>query len=142
MPRPSPERIWNAFWKHHGTPFAQIRDGLAATLKAEGGVPFALLAESDGRVCGNVLVIDNDEPAKPDLTPWVAAVWVDEGARRRGIARAMMDEAARRCRALGVPRLYLASRPALQGFYTARHWRMMEEGVGEYGQTLYARELD
>jgi len=25
--------------------------------------------EIDGRPCGNALVIDNDEPARPDLTP-------------------------------------------------------------------------
>ena len=53
-------------------------------------------------MCGNVLLIDNDDPAKPDLTPWVAAVWVDEDMRGRGIARAMIDEAVRRSGALGV----------------------------------------
>lgn len=44
------ERIWKAFWKHHG-------------------VPFALVAECDGEVCDNLLVVDNDEPARPNLSP-------------------------------------------------------------------------
>jgi GNAT superfamily N-acetyltransferase len=69
-------------------------------------------------------VIDNDEPAKPDLAPWLAALWVDEDMRGRGIAGALLEEAARRCAGLGVPRLYLNSRPALRDFYTARGWRI------------------
>lgn len=51
----------------------------------------------------------------------------------------MMDEAAQRSRALGIPRLYLVSRPALRDFYTARGWRILEQGVGAHAQTLYAR---
>lgn len=104
------------------------------------GVPFALVAESDGQICGNTLVIDNDEPAKPELGPWVAAVWVDEPMRKRGVARALIDEAVRRAGALGMPRLYLISRPALRLFYTGLGWRVLEEGVGKHGQTLYVRE--
>jgi GNAT superfamily N-acetyltransferase len=111
-------------------------------LKADGVLPFALVAEIDGQPCGNALVIDNDEPAKPDLSPWLAALWVDEAVRGRGIAGALLDEAARRCAALGVPRLYLVSRPALQDFYTARGWRIVERDVGVHVQTLYVRHLD
>jgi GNAT superfamily N-acetyltransferase len=83
------------------------------------------------------LVIDNDEPAKPDLAPWLPALWVDEDVRGQGIASALLEEAARRCAAQGVPRLYLNSRPALQDFYTARGWRILERGVGAHGATVY-----
>ena len=136
------ERIWKAFWQHKGTPFVRIRDVIDAILQTEGGVPFALVAEIDGRPCGNALVIDNDEPAKPDLAPWLAALWVDEDVRSQGIAGALLDEAARRCAGLGVPRLYLNARPALQDFYTARGWRILERGVGAHGVTVYDRQLD
>jgi len=135
------ERIWNAFWRHKGTPFARIRDGLDAIVKVEDGVPFALVAEIDGQPCGNALVIDNDEPAKRELTPWLAALWVDEAMRGKGIAGALLGTAASRCRTLGVPRLYLTSRPALRGFYTERGWRIEEETVGKAALTLYSRTL-
>lgn len=135
------QRVWKAFWKHKGTPFAQTRDGLDALLKTGSGVPFALVAEIDGRPCGNALVIDNDEPAKPDLTPWLAALWVDEAVRGRGIAAALLEEAAQRCRTLGVPRLYLASRPALRDFYIGLGWTALEGEVGPHRLALYAREL-
>jgi GNAT superfamily N-acetyltransferase len=85
-------------------------------------------------------VIDNDEPARPDLTPWLAALWVDEDVRGQGIAGALLEEAARRCAGLGVPQLYLNARPALQDFYTTRGWRI--RGVGAHGVTVHDRQLD
>jgi GNAT superfamily N-acetyltransferase len=127
---------------HRGTPLAQISDGLDADLKANSAIPFALVAEIDGQPCGNALVIDNDEPARPDLSPWLAALWVDEAVRGRGIAGTLLDEAARRRAALDVPRLCLVSRPELQDFYTARGWRIVERDVGAHAQTLYVRRLD
>ena len=136
------ERLWKAFWHHRGTPLAQISDGLDVLLKADGAIPFALVAEIDGWPCGNALVIDNDESAKPDLAPWLAALWVDEDVRGQGIAGALLEEAVRRCAGLSVPRLYLNSRPVLQDFYTARGWRILERGVGAHGVTVYDRQLD
>jgi GNAT superfamily N-acetyltransferase len=95
-------RIWDAFWRHRGTSLMQIHNGIERILQAEGnGVPFALVAEIDGRLCGNALVIESDLSARPDLTPWLAALWVDEDVRHRGIARTLLDEAARRSAALG-----------------------------------------
>jgi hypothetical protein len=76
------DRIWKAFWRHKGTPLVRIRDVIDAILKSEGGVPFALVAESEGRPCGNALVIDNDEPAKPDLAPWACHGFISIRVRR------------------------------------------------------------
>jgi predicted N-acetyltransferase YhbS len=134
------ERIWKAFWKHKDTPFATVRDGTVAILNNGQGMPFALVAEKDGTVCGNTLVIQNDEPARPELGPWVAAVWVDEVMRGQGVARTLIDEAVRRAGDLGVSKIYLVSRPALRPFYAELGWTVLEEGVGKHGLTLYARE--
>jgi predicted N-acetyltransferase YhbS len=135
------QRIWNAFWRRHGAPFAQVRDGLAEILKNQGGVPFALVTEDDGEVCGNILVIDNDEPARPALGPWIAAVWVDQAQRKRGIAQAMIDEAVRRTAALGITRIYLVSRPALRPFYARLGWQEIEDEVGEHRLVVWMRDL-
>jgi GNAT superfamily N-acetyltransferase len=62
--------------------------------------------------------------------------------RGQGIAVALLEEAARRCAGLDVPRLYLNSRPALQDFYTTRGWRILERGVGAHGVTVCDRQLD
>jgi GNAT superfamily N-acetyltransferase len=91
-------------------------------------------------VCGNVLVIDTEEPAEPELAPWIAAVWIDENSRGRGAARAMIEEAAGLAAALHVPRLYLLSRRPLRELYTRLGRRELESGVGEHRQVLYARD--
>jgi predicted N-acetyltransferase YhbS len=135
------ERIWAAFWRHKGTPLSTIRVGLEASLQLESRVPFAVVAESGGRLCGNILVTDSDEPAKPDLRPWLAALWVDEAFRCQGIATGLIEQAARRTRILGVQRLYLVSRPALRDFHVRRGLKLLEEGAGKHRQMLYALEL-
>lgn len=131
------ERIWRAFWRRKGTPLKSIRDGLENFLEPDTRIPFALVAEHDGKACGNALVIDNDEPARPELTPWLAALWVDEAFRRQGIATMLLQEAIKRSAALGVETLYLAARPTLRGFYSKLGWQPIEDGVGEGRLTVH-----
>jgi GNAT superfamily N-acetyltransferase len=100
-------------------------------------IPFALVAEQEGRLCANLLVIESDEPARPDLTPWIAAVWVDEDMRKRGVAAALLREAIERSAALGVDRLYLSSRPAMRDFYIKQGWRPIDHDVGEAKLIVY-----
>lgn len=129
-------RIWAAFWRHKDVPLADIRAGIARHMEAPHtagrGMPFTLVAEraGDGDVCGTVSVIASDEPARLDLTPWIAALWVDEDARGRGVARALLQDAAGRCRALGVETLFLTARPALRGFYERLGWRAIDDDIG------------
>jgi len=120
---------------------AQIRDGLEKILANDRGVPFALVAEHDGAACGNALVIRSDLSERPNLTPWLAALWVDEAMRLRGIAASLLEEGCRRSAALGIERLHLCSRGALQGFYTRLGWAIVEENVGPHAQTVYVRRL-
>jgi GNAT superfamily N-acetyltransferase len=131
------ERIWRAFWRHKGRPLQSLRDGMENFLEPARRIPFALVAEHDGTFCGNVLVIESDEPARPDLTPWVAALWVDDAMRRQGVAAALLEEAIERSAALGVERLYLSSRPALRDFYTKLGWRAIDDNVGEGKLIVY-----
>jgi predicted N-acetyltransferase YhbS len=130
-------RIWRAFWRHKGKPLKAIRDGLENFLEPGARIPFALVAELDGAACGNVLVVENDEPARPDLTPWIAALWVDEAIRNRGIAAALLQQAIDRSAALGVERLHLSSRPGLRDFYVRLGWRPIDHDVGEAGLVVY-----
>jgi predicted N-acetyltransferase YhbS len=131
------ERIWRAFWRHKGRPLKAIRDGLENFLEPGSRIPFALVAELDGEICGNALVIENDEPAKPELTPWLAALWVDEANRKHGVAAGLVREAIGRSRELGVETLYLGARPALRQFYSRLDWQPIEDDVGEARLTVH-----
>ena len=131
------ERIWWAFWRRKGKPLKAIRDGLENFLEAGTRIPFALVAEDEGRICGNVLVIKNDESSRPHLTPWLAALWVDETVRRQGIASALLDDAIRRTDLLGICQLYLVARPALRNYYSRRGWEPIEDNVGDDHLTVH-----
>jgi GNAT superfamily N-acetyltransferase len=132
------ERIWRAFWRHKGKPLKSIRDGLENFLEPATRIPFALVAEQNGEFCGNALVIDNDLSARPNLSPWLAALWVEEAMRRKGVAATLLEEAIGRSAALGVAQLYLNARPELRGFYSRLGWQPIEDDVGEDRLTVHA----
>lgn len=132
------ERVWRAFWRHKGYPLKAIREGLENFLEGGSRIPFALVAERDGKVCGNVLVVDNDEPARSTLTPWLAALWVDEDSRGQGIAAKLLQDAIARSARLDIDRLYLSARPALRAFYERQGWVPIEDNVGAAGLTVHA----
>src|SRR3569832_187964 len=69
-------------------------------------------------------------PARSFFSPWVAAVWVEPHARRRGIGAALVSRAAGDCFALGFSRAYLCARPPRSGFYERLGWRTIERHVG------------
>ncbi len=131
------ERIWRAFWLHKGKPLKSIRDGLEGFLDPAMRIPFAMVAEQDGRICGNALVIENDLAERPELVPWLAALWVDEAMRGRGVASMLLQEAIGRSAALGVEQLYLIARPGLRDFYNRLGWRPIEDNVGEDRLTIH-----
>ena len=71
------------------------------------GIPLTVVALEEGKVLGSASLIAHDMDTRPELTPWLAGVFVGPEYRRRGIAselvRRIVAEAAR----LDVPLLYL-----------------------------------
>ena len=87
-------------------------DTMAARLRtgsAPDAVPLSLIALVQGEPVGTVNLVENDNEARPDLKPWLAALLVKAEYRGRGVGsklvRALSAEAAR----LGIPRLYLGT---------------------------------
>jgi len=62
---------------------------------------FGLIAERDGTVVGYLLYHFGYEVDQAMRVLYIVDLWVDPAARRAGIARALMREAAARCRAAG-----------------------------------------
>jgi GNAT superfamily N-acetyltransferase len=132
------DRIWRASWKEIGYPLDYISSRLCENLNAE-PIPIALVAHVGAKFLGTASVIASDLEGRPQLTPWVAAVWVEPQYRGRGVGGALVGRAARECFALGVARAYLCARPALTGFYERLGWMPIERGVGERGLTIFVR---
>jgi GNAT superfamily N-acetyltransferase len=133
------DRIWRAWWKEIGYPLDYITGRLTENLNAE-PIPIALVAHNGAEFLGTASVIASDLEQRPQLTPWVAAVWVEPQARSRGVGRALVRRAARDCFALGIARAYLCARPALTSFYERIGWTAIEHDVGEHGLTIFIQD--
>ena len=133
------DRIWRFSWKDAGYPLAYISDRLLENLNAE-PIPIALVAHDGAEFLGTASVIASDLAERPQLTPWVAALWVEPHARSRGVGGALVERAARDCFALGITRAYLCARPALTSFYERLGWIAVERGVGKHGLTVFIQD--
>lgn len=86
----------------------------------------ALVAELDGEAVGTCLLIDREPVTRhPDLTPFLAGLFVVETARRRGVGAALVRAAEDQARSHGFARLYLYTDTA-RAFYERLGWRLLE----------------
>jgi GNAT superfamily N-acetyltransferase len=81
---------------------------LYAESLATSGLPVVLVAIDDGEFVGTASLIADDElPDALEPGPWVAAVYVTESHRGRGVGRALVSALQQRGSDLGVTEMYL-----------------------------------
>ncbi|RDL18714.1 GNAT family N-acetyltransferase [Pseudomonas jessenii] len=96
----------------------------------KGAIPSVVVAIEDGRLLGGALLIDSDMKVRPELTPWLAGVYVKAEERGRGIASQLVKRIVEEAEALDVPELYLYT-DAAQSLYARLGWEVVEEMVYE-----------
>ena len=136
---PVADRIWQAWWEPNGYPLAYITGRLKENL-GDAPIPLALVAHNGSAFLGTASVIASDLDERPDLTPWVAAVWVEERARGHGVGAALVDAAVRASFALGFRRTYLCARARMTGFYERLGWTLIERRVGPHQLNVFSQE--
>ena len=99
-----------------------------------GGVPSVVVALEKGALAGSAMLITSDMDTRPDLTPWLAGVYVLAGHRGRGIGAALVTRVEAEAAALGVARLYLYT-PDAMAFYARLGWAA-EERCEYLGQAV------
>jgi predicted N-acetyltransferase YhbS len=86
--------------------------------------PITLIA-IDGDTClGTVSLFEGDLDTRRDLTPWLAALYVDQPYRNQGIGNILTGEIITIARNLGYPTLYLRTEHAA-GYYRKRNWELV-----------------
>ena len=122
-----------AAWFHAkwGVPEAAYAESMAACIESTALVPDWFVAMDDGQIVGGLGVIENDFHDRPDLTPNVCAVYVEEAYRCRGIAGALLNFVCDEFAAKGIDTLYLLTDHT--GFYERYGWTFlcMAQGDGE-----------
>ncbi|MBK5570636.1 GNAT family N-acetyltransferase [Ensifer sp. SSB1] len=131
------DRIWRAWWEPHGFPLDHITGLLKASL-AEGAEQLCLVAHAGDRFVGTASVIASDLEERPDLTPWVAAVWVDPPFRGAGVGGDIVLKAAHAALGTGADAVHLCALPGKRAFYERLGWRLDESDVGEDGLDVFS----
>jgi GNAT superfamily N-acetyltransferase len=96
----------------------------------KGAIPSVVVAIEDSQLLGGALLIDSDMKIRPQLTPWLAGVYVKAEQRGRGVASQLVKRIVEEAAALDVRELYLYT-DAAQSLYARLGWEVVEDLVYE-----------
>jgi N-acetylglutamate synthase-like GNAT family acetyltransferase len=113
-----------AEWGHLST--RTTEDRIAEFAEHGTAVPQTQVAFLDGRPAGTASLLVHDMDILPELTPWLASVYVLPELRRRGIGTRLVKAIAAEAGRLAIPALYLFTEDRA-GFYAAMGWETLEE---------------
>ena len=94
-------------------------------------IPFCLVAHDEGEYVGSVLGLVSDLEDRPELSPWIGALWVDPEFRKQGVAAALVRAALDELFALGHEVAFLCATTEKRGMYERQGWKLIEVNVGE-----------
>jgi GNAT superfamily N-acetyltransferase len=116
--------LWQAFWRTDGYPLRHVH-GLVAAATAPVGPPQTFVMLVDGEPVGTASLIAHDLAARPDLTPWLAGVFIAPAARRRDHVRHLIGAVEAAARAAAIPTLWLYTTTA-ERIYARAGWQFIE----------------
>jgi GNAT superfamily N-acetyltransferase len=127
------EWIWNAFWKKDGYTLEQLR-AMVISSDAVIGPNQCMLLLVDGVPVGTAGLIKSDlvgdlaqgiGDSRPELTPWLAAMYVRPDSRGRGYALELIRAVESAAVLAGYNHLWLYTLVA-EGLYLKAGWRSVE----------------
>ena len=108
-----------------GRSLSEVAAAEAATAAGPGPMPRTLVLLAGGEPVGMVSLVAHDLDPRPDLTPWLAGVYVPPHARGRGHAARLVAAIEAEAAASGVATLWLYTRTA-EPLYARLGWRTVE----------------
>lgn len=88
-------------------------------------IPTAIVAFESGILIGSASLLVNDMDDRPELTPWLAAVFVKKPYRSKGIGKKLIQEIEAISRKLKIRNLYLYT-PSAEDYYRQIGWNVIE----------------
>jgi len=91
-------------------------------------IPLTLIALWDGLPAGTASLYIEDMSIHPELSPWLASLYVPVDHREKGIGSELVGVIEEIARSLSIPRLYLWT-PDKEHFYSRLGWSVLERPV-------------
>lgn len=119
-------RLHQAEWGHL-SPHVDVDTRAARLAEASGRseIPMVFIAVEGPALVGSAALVKHDMKERPELSPWLAGVYVKPERRRNGIASELVSRIEKEAIALHVETLYLFTEHQEQ-FYSRRGWNMIE----------------
>lgn len=121
--------IWRAFGDGLPREFFQ---SVIDHSQTPGALPLTFIAVEDEQLLGTVGLWRCDLITRQDLYPWLAALYVDEAARGKGLAGKLQEHVIAYALQAGYTELHLWS--ACRDFYERYGWQYIGDGL-EYPNT-------
>jgi Acetyltransferase (GNAT) family len=134
--------LWKEWGQYGGCTIEQTCDAVAAAVSTSGPPQvFVLLVDDKPVGTSSLVVADMDE--RPQLTPWMANVFVAPEARRKGYVIPLVRAVEAACRSAAIPTLWLHTDNA-ERIYTRAGWCTVEivHRPGKAPATLMRRDLE
>ncbi len=126
---------WEAFAQGQGRSLAEVTAAESAGAAGPGPMPRTFVLLVDDEPVGMASLDAHDLDTRPDLTPWLAGVFVAPQARGRGHAARLVAAVEAYAASLGVATLWLYTRTA-ERLYARIGWRTVE--TLPYRDKMYA----
>jgi predicted N-acetyltransferase YhbS len=126
--------IHQAFWQGSGQPVGYVEKLLEDHTHAK-SIPLTLVAMDASTPVGSVCLVENDMAERPNLSPWLAALYVVPTHRKRGIGSQLVNTVVKRARQARCRTVFLNADEQVD-FYASLGWQPIEENVGPLKLTI------
>ena len=117
---------WRVLYEQRGRSLDDARRSYRERAQVD-ALPLTLVAFADGRLVGMVSLVVHDLATRPEITPWLASLFVVPELRRRGMASVLVSRALAEARRLNLPTLFLWTSPSkAEAVYLKLGWRIVE----------------
>lgn len=116
--------LWRAFGSENSRAFfaSVVESSLSGA-----DLPLTFIALDEGKLVGTVGLWRCDLISRQDLTPWLAALYIDEAWRSQGLGQRLQAFVTQYSRNAGFKELYLWSK--FSGYYERHGWQYIGDAL-------------